>query len=403
MPDLVTVLDRLPEGVRRLVHRTAAGRGVLGRLADAVRFRFSESEVPRLPEPSGARIRMLIGPANSAGQGFQWARAIERHIPSASVTAMHGLGIDPFLPPADLRVPVAVYRRASSWHLAFEEYLAGRTHIIWESGLPLLGRRHGSDPLAEMRWAVGHGVRPALMFHGSDIRPPTRHAARNRWSPFHEASGPVNALEATALRNAEISATAGVPVFVSTPDLLQWVPGATWVPVVVDVGAWASRDRALASGRRPVVVHAPTQRWIKGTDLIEPMLLRLAAEGVIEYRQLVGVPHAAMPEFYGSADIVLDQFRLGSYGVAACEALAAGRLVMGHVDQATRDLVRSETGHDLPIHEATIDSLEAALRRAAADPLEFGEFGVAGPAFVEAVHAGRRSAAAFEPYLQVNA
>lgn len=403
MPDLVTALDRLPEGLRRLVRRTAEGRGALGRLADAVRFRFSESEIPRLPQPSDARTRLLIGPANSAGQGFRWARAIERHVPSTSVTAMHGLGVDPFLPPVDLRVPVAVYQRASSWHLAFEEYLAGRTHIVWESGLPLLGRRYGSDPVAEMRWAVANGVQPALMFHGSDIRPPTRHAAAHRWSPFHEPSGPVHALEATALRNAEVVAMSGAPVFVSTPDLLEWVPGATWVPVVVDAAAWAPRGPALASGRIPVVVHAPTQRWIKGTDLIEPMLGRLAAEGVIEYRRLVGVPHSAMPEFYNSADIVLDQFRLGSYGVAACEALAAGRLVMGHVDEATRELVRSETGRDLPIHETTVDSLEGELRRAAADPLAFGEFGSAGPTFVEAVHAGRRSAAAFEPYLRVSA
>lgn len=403
MPELVTMLDRLPEGLRRLAQRIAAGRGVLGRFADAVRFRYSESDIPALPEASHASVRMLIGPANSAGQGFQWARAVERHIPSASATAMHGLGADPFLPRADLRVPVAVYQRSASWHHSLEEFLAGRTHVIWESGLPLLGRRFGSDPAAEMLWAHTHDLQSALIFHGSDIRPPARHAEAHRWSPFRDAAGPVRTLDATARRNAELVSSSGVPVFVSTPDLLEWVPEAAWVPVVVDAHAWTSREPALESGSPPVVVHAPTQRWIKGTDLIEPMLMRLDAEGVIQYRQLVGVSHSEMPAFYGAADIVLDQFRLGSYGVAACEALAAGRLVMGHVDEATRDLVRSHTGRELPIHEATVESLESELRTAASAPLAFGEFGSAGPAFVEAVHDGRRSAAVLETFLRLSA
>ncbi len=43
------------------------------------------------------------------------------------------------------------------------------------------------------------------------------------------------------------------------------------------------------------------------------------------------MPADAMPEVYGGADIVLDQFPLGTYGVAACEALVAGRLVVSHV------------------------------------------------------------------------
>src|SRR5690606_28591255 len=149
------------------------------------------------------------------------------------------------------------------------------------------------------------------------IRPPTLHAARHRWSPFRDLSGPVRTLEARVARNAELASQADVPVFVSTPDLREWVPGATWVPVVVDPAAWLAPSPAFGMNRAPVVVHAPTQRWIKGTDLIEPMLHRLDREGVIEYRRLMGVPHAEMPEVYGSADIVLDQFRLGSYGVAA--------------------------------------------------------------------------------------
>jgi hypothetical protein len=400
--DVVQLLEQAPAPVRAFAYRVASGRGLLGRLADRARFRFDDADIPLPPPVSSQSTRVVIGPVNSAGQGYRWARAIERRSPEVHAVSVLATGGNAFLPVVDLVVPVGVAQRSSVWHERFGAFLQQQTHVIWESGLPLLGRRFDSVT-EEMRWVAARGARPGLLFHGSDIRPPAAHAARSIWSPYRERTGPIHALEQTTRHNAELAARADAPLFVSTPDLLEWVPGSSWVPVVVDPAAWRGRASALTSQGPPVVVHAPTQRWIKGTDLIEPLLHRLTAEGVIVYRPLAGVPHSAMPDFYGAADIVLDQFRLGSYGVAACEALAAGRLVIGHVDDATRSWVRATTGLGLPIHEATVDSLESELRRAAADQRAFGDFATTGPAFVDAVHDGRRSAAALAPYLGVSA
>ncbi len=401
------IVDHSPEWLRRLAYRTASGRGVLGRVADAARFRFSEDEVPPLPPQSDAAVRLLIGPANSAGQGYQWARAAERLLPGVAAVSMQGLGLDVFEPEVDLKAPVAVYQRSASWHDAFDAYLSLQTHVIWESGLPLLGRRYGSDVAREMTRLEDRGVRGALLFHGSDIRPPSRHATQSHWSPFRDLTALTRALEATTSRNAALAAEADVPIFVSTPDLLRWLPGATWCPVVVDSARWkAAAGTSAPTGASkgpPVVAHAPSNPWLKGTDRMEPMLRRLAAEGVIRYRQIVGVPHASMPAFYADADIMLDQFVLGSYGVAACEAMASGRLVMSHVDEFTRSQVRERTGLELPVHEATLESLEDELRRAVAEPEAFDELRTAGPAFVDAVHDGRRSAAAMAPFLELSA
>lgn len=403
MLDTLTLLERAPDHVRRLASRIAAGRGILGRAADAYRFRFNEDEVPRLPECGVAAVRLVIGPANEAGQGYEWARAIERGVSGSVAVAMRGIGADPFQPKVDLTAPVAVYQTSASWHQGFEAYLSAQSHVIWESGFPLLGRRYGSDVATEIEHFATLGVRGALLFHGSDLRPPWRHAASSRWSPFKDQNGLVRALEETSSRNGKLAATAGAPVFVSTPDLLQWVEGSLWCPVVVDSARWTNVAVEARQGGPAVVAHAPSQKWLKGTDHIEPMLRRLAQEGLIEYRQIVGVPHASMPDFYADADIVLDQFLLGSYGVAACEAMASGRLVMGHVDNAARAHVRETTGLELPIHEATIESLEAELRRAVAEPDTFGALRAAGPPFVEAVHDGRRSVAALSPFLGLSA
>ncbi|MEK8228013.1 hypothetical protein NKG05_20860 [Oerskovia sp. M15] len=116
-------------------------------------------------------------------------------------------------------------------------------------------------------------------------------------------------------------------------------------------------------------MHVPSHSTIKGTQLVRPALDRLVAEGVVEYREISGVPSEHMPEIYAGADVVLDQFRLGSYGVAACEAMAAGRVVLGHVLPQVRDVVRSSTGLDLPVVETTADTIDAVLRELEADPL----------------------------------
>jgi hypothetical protein len=316
---------------------------------------------------------------------------------------MHGVVRDPYQPKVDVDVPMAVYQRSASWHDRFGSYLEEQTHVIWESGLPLLGRRYGSDVLREMAWLADLGVQGALFFHGSDVRPPSRHAAQSPWSPFRDPKRLAPSLEEDAAKNAELVTKAGVPVFVSTPDLLQWVPGAIWCPVVVDSARWRVSTPVSRPEGPAVVAHAPSHQWMKGTDRIEPMLRRLDDEGAIEYRRIVDVPHASMPDFYRGADIVLDQFLLGSYGVAACEAMAAGRLVMGHVDEPTRALVREQTGLELPILEATVESLEAELRKLVADPAAFNTLGAAGLAFVDAVHDGRHSAVAMAPFLGLSA
>ena len=399
MLEAPALLDRAPAVVRRFIYRVVEGRGLLGRLADVVRFRFREGDVPDVPQVSDGAIRLVIGPANTAGQGYEWAHAAQRRLEGVTALAIHGVVRDPYQPKVDVDVPMAIYQRSASWHARFETYLADQTHVIWESGLPLLGRRHGSDVLRELAWLEDRGVRGALLFHGSDIRPPSRHAAQSPWSPFRDPKRRAPSLEEDAAKNAALVVKAGVPVFVSTPDLLQWVPEATWCPVVVDPARWRAAAATTRSPYLPVVAHAPSHTWLKGTDLIEPILRRLAEEGVIEYRRIVGVPHASMPAFYENADIVLDQFVLGIYGVAACEAMAAGRLVMSHVDAATRAQVRETTGLELPVHEATVESLETELRLAAAEPGAFEALRTAGPAFVESVHDGRRSAAALAPFL----
>ncbi|MEK8228004.1 hypothetical protein NKG05_20815 [Oerskovia sp. M15] len=85
-------------------------------------------------------------------------------------------------------------------------------------------------------------------------------------------------LEELTQTNRQVLESLGLPVFVSTPDLLLDVPGATWCPVVVEPGTWRTEETPLHRAR-PLVVHAPSRAVIKGTALIEPVLRALHDEG----------------------------------------------------------------------------------------------------------------------------
>ncbi len=106
---------------------------------------------------------------------------------------------------------------------------------------------------------------------------------------------------------------------------------------------------------------------------------------MIEYRPVSGVPNDAMPALYGEADVVVDQFRIGNYGVAACEAMAAGAS-SSHVDDQVRSAARDASGLDVPIVEATPDTLSDVLRRIAGDREAFREVASRGPRFVDTLH-----------------
>ncbi len=401
---LERALDRSPRWLRRWATGITRGRGLLGAVYDRVAHPFSTDAVPELPPVPTTPVRLVIGPANTAGQGYEWARSVERSLPDVSALAVMGLGDIGFGAHADVRMPSAVYLRSSAWHRAFEQFLGQCTHVIIESALPLLGRRYGTDVAAEVAALRDAGLQVALIFHGSDVRVPSQHQRENPWSPFAHPQVPSTILEDKTVEAIAAVAALEVAAFVSTPDLLRYVPGSIWCPLAIDVARWRT-DRTAAersADRLPVVLHAPSKPLIKGSHRVEPVLLALEAEGLIEYRRLQGVAHGDMPRLYAEADIVLDQFLIGSYGVAACEAMAAGCVVIGHVDEVTRRSVVDLTATEVPIVEATVDSLDHVLRSVIAEPVETTiarrESAVR---FVESVHDGRRSAESLRGFLGV--
>jgi len=393
----VSALKRFVGRALRVLPDALAGRLLPGE------YRFRPEQVPPASAVPDTEVRLYLAPANFAGQAFRWARAVEQHVPGVGAINVMEVTATGFRHEADVAVPRGVHAASRRWQRAERAVLPRFTHLIVEAERRPFGNVLVESIEQQIAWAGQHGLSVAMLSHGSDLRDPVAHREREPDSPFHGALGAAQIAHYEQLTrdNRALLDRLGLPVFVSTPDLLQDYPSATWLPVVVDAAPWSGGPAPLERPR-PVVVHAPSRAAMKGTALIEPTLRALHDEGIIEYRRLEGVPHAEMPAAYREADIVLDQFSLGIYGVAVVEALAAGRVVISHVAEQSRAVVREQTNLELPVLQARAAELEHVVRDLAAHHAarESARATAAlGPGFVAAVHDGRRSADALRPFL----
>lgn len=363
-------------------------------------FRYPMGERPRALPLVETPVRLVIGNANFAAQGFHFARAAER-IDGVSAANVHLLGPTKMYGfPADYTVPAAVYQHSAHWRREhFRDVRARATHVIIESGIPWFGGLFDFDVVAEIDALRSAGVSVALLAHGSELRLPSRHVQIDEWSPYAEGRWPAtDVLEEGARRFREILRATGAPLFVTTQEMLLDWPEATWLPLAVPSERWIT-DAPVLRRARPVVVHAPTNPYLKNTALVEPALQRLHAEGVIEYRRLPSVTTDEMPALIAQADVVLDQFGAGCYSVASVEAMAAGRVTVAHVHEQVRQTVRDQLGLEIPVVSAHPGNLEAVLRQMVADPAPFRGVAALGPAFARAAHDGAESARALEGFL----
>lgn len=381
---------RLPRFFNKAIDEIAENpTGLVGRLAGRTLFTFDPSDVPppvRGPESLPA---VYIGPVNYSAQAAQWARSLKADGIDAVNVAIEVPGGFSFA--SDSIVPPAVYEMSEQWRDAAFERASEFSHVLIEAERSLFGRKFDRDLRREVGALQQRGVSVAMIGHGTDVRLPHRHAELSPYSPYRDRDWYFDKETRDAERNIALLTSLGVPVFVSTPDLIDFLPDAFWCPVVIDPSKWESVERVRHAG--PLrVVHAPTNSRVKGTDLIEPVLELLQDEGVIDYRRITGVPHAEMPAFFADSDVVLDQFRLGSYGVAACEAMSSGCVTIGHLDERVRERVAAKSGTDIPLVQATPDTLAATLRRFAADDQLLQTVALRSREFVREMHDGRVSA-----------
>lgn len=340
-------------------------------------------------------IVLGIGPANSAGQGWAWAKAAERYLDGVTCEVL-AVEKDTYDYPSDVVVPAADFARGREWQLAYSAHVTSTwTHALLEAGRPVIGTLNGRDFSGDVEMLRASGITVGLVFHGSEIRDPRRHAAGHAWSPFLRSNdGLTERLQQKYDELAPVVAAFDGPTFVSTPDLLDYLPDAHWLPLVVDTSIWTPKATPLERPV-PVIVHAPSNTALKGTQEVEAVLVPLHEKGLVEYRRIQGVPPSQVGDLLADADVVIDQLLLGGYGVLACEGAALGRVVVGHLG----DRVREAIPGDVPIIEANPDDLGTVIERILDERDAARDAAARGPEFIAAFHDGHRSAEVLAEHL----
>ena len=341
--------------------------------------------------------RLVIGMLNTAGQARAWVNAVRHNTPATA----ESWGIKR---PEEAAISFAADRTYTlvngAADQAWKDLLQAPTkptHLIIESGKPIVIRGTFRRMLFQALTARRHGIRPALLFHGSDIRVPSMHAATNIDSPFHESLDGLTAkLEAQTQTMRRWLRVWPFPIFISTLDLKRFVPRGRWLPIVPDA-SWFTPMSAISTDRpRPHVLHLPSRRALFQSDRVDQICQQLHDEGVIEYRSITGVSPGEVRAHVEWSDIVIDKIGIGGTGVMGAEAMASGRLLIGDVDQ----IVRSELP-DLPLIQSSTSTLEQVIRDLVADRSTWAARAAAGQAFARKYHDGRHSAAVLAKWMGV--
>lgn len=133
---------------------------------------------------------------------------------------------------------------------------------------------------------------------------------------------------------------------------------------------------------KPIIVHAPTDSNLKGTEYVIAAIDKLKGEYPLEFILIQGISHEQATSIYKKADIIIDQLLIGSYGIFATEAMALGKPVICYI----RDDLKSTYPEDLPIVSANPDNIYEELKILVGNPELRENLGFRGRNYVEKYH-----------------
>lgn len=150
------------------------------------------------------------------------------------------------------------------------------------------------------------GKKVIIHYHGSEIR--------DRKQPFFHKFADV--------------------FFVSTPDLLKFVPGSIWLPSPI----YTQNYKQAISSNVLIITHAPSNPPLKGTTEITSAIKSIQMEiPDLKFDLISGIPYNDALDHYSKATIVIDQIKIGWYGMVSLECMAIGVPVVCYI---SKDLLK---------------------------------------------------------------
>lgn len=320
-------------------------------------------------------LRILHAPANPANQAGYVVAELRRLGYAAELWEYRG---NPFGFDADRTIPVDASAPAVFWE-TFREAIDTFDVFHFHFGRSLFPYEWAGMPaLWDLPVLRALGKKVFFTFHGSDVRISRIHRELTPWSYFKYSD--ITQDDDRVEKTLEVCRTYACGMFVVSVDYLEFLPEAEVLPRVIDLAAWPEQEPVQRD--TPVVLHLPSRRGTKGTDLILAGLERLRGDGVpFELRLVEGVSHEEARRAIRDADVVIDNVLTGDYELVSIEAMASNRVAVANVGEPVRLAFP-----DAPVWSLDPSTFDGEMRRLLAErSLRLG-LAARGRSYVARVH-----------------
>jgi hypothetical protein len=178
-------------------------------------------------------------------------------------------------------------------------------------------------------------------------------------------------------------------IFAVNPDLLHFLPSgkSSFMPYAVIDNS--RKEGVVQNKKKFMIVHAPTQRAAKGSDLIISAVKSLQEkDSAIDLTLIENIPNEKALAFYNQADLIIDQVKIGWYGAFAVECMYMRKPVAVFINKRDLTHVPKQMADEIPdafIHINPLN-IEEKLKQYIYDPIKLKEVAHAGESYAHKWH-----------------
>ena len=194
-----------------------------------------------------------------------------------------------------------------------------------------------------------------LMHHwGSDVRMYSQAVKRNPYVKVKVWD------EGLIRRNLNLFSTLIDTCAVCDSEIYEYVKNyysrVVVIPQLIDIDEF-DLSGEITPNEKLTIVHAPTSPEIKGTCYILQAVEELKEKYDFNFILVKGMAYTDAKKVYQTADIVIDQLLIGSYGLVSIESMAMGKPVICWIS----DFMKEQYPKELPIISANPDNIRQVL------------------------------------------
>ena len=164
----------------------------------------------------------------------------------------------------------------------------------------------------------------------------------------------------------------GWPIITCQPDIYRNMPGSTYTPILVDLEN-PRYHRDITVGDQITIIHSPTDRPIKNTDIYESVGRKISSEYPnVSFKLCENMGFEEAINLKRTGSIAFDQLQIGDgyYCLSSVENSALGMVNMVHLDEFGRKCIANSIGtNELPWYTpSTEEEVHEIMKALVSDP-----------------------------------